>query len=301
MKLNLKQSRHMLAALLTAVAVQSSNAATPVTPVLTNAVNGWDCLMSGQHAEKGIVYLSFHGDGYGGDDTFNGVLVEAKTAIPKVTNVRLGTPSPRDPGQPDASAFTNIFGSFAFNGKWAFDAKGYVVGWSYSKVYFAGGSTNGVTNQLSFKAKVSGNKLITGTYSSGFDNGTIRGVPIKVLTNLSGSWTGEEKNLNLTTYEWFALSPTNIASENWPNVYAVDGYGPSYHLGGIVIASSQKQIGFGTTFDFDPTNSVARATTGTFINRPTSVGGITRGVDNFSTNVVTYNAYRVSGPVPPPE
>ena len=115
------------------------------------------------------------------------------------------------------------------------------------------------------------------------------------ITNLSGSWTGEEKNGSLRTYEWFGLTPSGIYP--YPNIYWQTGYGPGYDFSGYCMVSGQKKIAFGdyrTLISPTETNIVRRATVGSFIKKTTLVGGNTKGLSDLGTNVISYNAFLVT-------
>lgn len=292
MKFIIKRSALALAAMLMTSIV--ANAATPVSPALTNAA-GWDCLITGKHSEQGILFLTFKKD-----NTLVGEIVEAKVAISKSTADRSGSSSDRDPATP-VTTITNSWGHAALhNGLWWFDASGYTIG-VFTLLSISEASETNV-NQFSFKAKIASNKRITASYSSSVDgSGVIRGVPIKTtLPDLSGGWSATERNGSLTTYEWFEMIPANTI---WPNVYTVtNGYGPGYVFSGTCMVSSQKKIGFGTTrtvITATETNKLGRATIGSFINKSTSLGGKTKGVFNFGTNVVAYDAFwTIPAPAP---
>ena len=295
MKSILKRYRIVLATLLVVAAHSAVNAATPVSPVFTNGATGWDCLISGKGSQQGVLFLTFSGDGLSGSGTFTGALISSRVAYPKASTDRSGIPTGRNPSDPE-TIVTNNVGYVEIAGLWAYDANGYTVGSFAHLVQMEAASTNSITNSVSFRAKISPNKRLTASYSSSIEgNGTYRGVPIKTVTDLSGTWTGEEKNGSLTTYEWFSLSPTPTI---WPNIYTVAGYGPSYALNGYCMVSSQKKIAFGNFKDFDPTNSIVRGTVGPFVNKSTALGGKTKGQMNFGTNIVTYNSFRVSAPIP---
>ena len=298
MKLKLKRYWSGLAALLVVAAHATSHAATTNSPVLTTNA-GWDCLISGKGSEQGILFLTFTGDGFSGNGTFDGAMVLAKVASFKPATDRSGSSSPRDPSAPPAPAITNIYGFAAIDGRWNYDANGYTVGvFTYNLMDAT--STN--LNQVSFKAKISPNKRLTASFSSSLGgNGTIRGVPIKTVTNalgFPGSWSATEKSGSLTRYEWLSLSPiVSKAAPSWPNIYSVSGYGPGYDVSGICMVSSQKKIGFGTLQSYSPTNQFTRGTVGSLINKSTSLGGKMKGLSEEGTNVMSYDAFWVTSPV----
>lgn len=288
MKSILNRSRIVLGTLLVAAVQSVSNAqSVPPSPVLaTNA--GWDCLISAKGSQQGILFMTFNNDG-----TIEGAMVVAKVAKPKVDTGRSGIPSDRDPADPTPPAITNLYGFTHISGLWNFDAKGYTIG-VFTHNVVVGDSTN--VNQVSFKAKIAANKRLTASFSSTvMGNGTYRGVPIKTVTDLTGGWSAKEKDGSLISYEWFSLEN---APEIWPNIYEVDGYGPGYDVGGYCMVSSQKKIAFGTREFLTPSNAITRGTVGSFINKSSLLGGKTKGLSDSGTNVISYDAFRVSAPIP---
>ena len=290
MKLIFKRSRIVLAALL-AVGLQSAaDAATPVSPLLTNST-GWDCVMSGKDSEQGVMFLTFFGDGYGGGQ-FVGAMAHTRAKKPILDdNDRLPIGTDRNPTNSSAAVTTNLFGYVDIAGNWAYDYKGYVVGSFYHLIVSTG--TNTITNMLSFKAKVASNRTLTASYSTTLGgNGTFKGVPMKTVTNvagITGSWTGAEKAGTVSYYEWFSLTPT---AGLWQNRYTVSGYGPAYDLTGYCLVSSQKKIAFGNYRENGPTVS-GRATIGALSNKKTIFGGKMKGLSSLETNLISYEAFRV--------
>ena len=285
MKSILNRYRVALAALLVVAAHTVSNAATPVSPVFTNGVLGWDCLISGAGSERGIIFLTFNENG-----TFTGKKINCRVANPKDSADRGGIPSDRDPASPPTSV-TNLYGFTDIkDGSWRFDADGYTIGFFTSLVAT---EAELLTNQFSFRAKITPNKRFTASFSGGLGgNGTYRGVPMKSVTStksgadLAGNWSGEEINGGFTTFEFFSLA----ASASYPNLYDVDGgYGPGYSLIGHCMVSSQKRIAFANL-----KNSTLRAAVGSSVNKSTSLGGTMKGQTDGATNIITYKAFWLS-------
>lgn len=293
MKLKLKRSRVVLAALL-AVAVQTVTNAQPFPPnppspktVWPTNDTGWDCLLACPGSEQGIVFLTFNADG-----TFSGNRLNTRVKKPKTPATgRSGVPSDRDPADPTGRPFTNIFGFTTItntDGRWHFDEKGNTIGVFSSFV-------DGNLNQWSFKAKIVANKRFTASISSGIaGNGTLKGIPMKPVTStrsggdLSGYWSGEENNDTFITFEGLLLSPSGV----YPNLYDITGYGPGYVLTNAhCMVSSQKRIGFSGIKE-----TQLRTTFGSLANSAKALGSTGKGlVDSASTsNVISYKAYWVS-------
>jgi len=302
MKLKLKRSWIALAALVVAGLQSSANAATPVSPILTNAP-AWDCLLSGKDSEQGVVFLTFIGTGYDTNSLFEVSMVHTRAKKPILDdNDRSPIGDIRNPTNGSATVTSNLFGYVNTVGGWAFDYKGYVVG-SFNHLIIVDG-TNTVTNMFSFKGKVSSNKRLTASYSTTLGgNGTIKGVPMKTVTNvagITGSWTGAETDKTVSYYEWFSLVPDS-QHPLVPNLYSLNGYGPAYGLEGYCLVSSQKRIAFGnyrTNVVSDGTNSITyrsyRASVGPLSNKKTVFGGKMKGLSSNTTNVISYESFRVA-------
>lgn len=283
MKSKLNRYWGILASALVLTSVAVTEAAQPPSPVFTNGVIGWDCLMTGPNAERGIFYVTFADNG-----TFTGFLTATRIAAPKAPATdRSGVPSDRSPSDSVGLETQNIYGAGDISGLWSYDAKGYTLGVFTFVVA-------GTPNQVSFRAKISPNKRLTASYSSSLGGkGTFRGVPVKPVTDLAGLWTAEEKNSGISYYEFFSLTPKPVI---WPNIYDLSGDGPGYGVTGVSVVSSQKKIAFAS---LQGTNATLRATLGSFINKSTSLGGKTKGLSSSGTNnIVTYDAFRVSAPAP---
>jgi hypothetical protein len=281
----------------------------PPSPVLTNGAAGWDCVISGQKGEQGILFITFTTipDVYG---NYTFTLSQIHT---KVSNGSSSGSNGRNAGggvgrggsstgTPNSESATNIFGFWSVPrtgipaGSWGYDAKGNTLGFFIEIVDLGGEGTNAtfITNAVSFTAKVTPNKRFTAKYSSSMGgNGTYTGVPMKGVTGLDGHWTGTEKIGSLSTYEFFNLTPMST-SEGYTNIYDIIGSGPGYALSGVCMASSQKKIAFTDFKTTGPTNPPSmRATTGSLVNSKTSLGGNTKGLIDSGTNA-NYNAFWVS-------
>ena len=278
----------------------------PHSPVLTNAA-GWDCVISGQRGEQGVLFLTFTTD----TDLFGNYMFSLREVHTQIVNPSSGSGGRNAgggvgrgdvAGNPSPTSTTNIFGYWSIpragapSGSWGYDSKGNTLGFFTEIVNLGGEGTNVtyVTNAVSFTAKVTPNKRFTAVYSSSLGgNGTYTGVPMKGVTDLSGRWTGTEKIGSLSTYEFFNLTPMSTA-EGHTNVYDIIGAGPGYSMSGVCMVSSQKKIAFANYKFSNPTNPpTQRATTGPLVNSKTSLGGNTRGLIDLGTNV-NYNAFWVS-------
>ncbi|MFO1487137.1 MAG: hypothetical protein U1F65_01545 [Verrucomicrobiota bacterium] len=309
----------VLGALLTVTGLQAAPAL-PKSPVFTNGVAAWDCLITGDKGERGIIFLTFSTNiNSFGHYSFNVQQIHTKvaTSTSKVKVTTTNAPADRGsttPGRGDpetttntnetttstnavttTKTTTNIFGFWSTEGSWGFDYKGNVLGIFYEVVAIGGSGTNLtlVTNQVSFIGKATPNKRFTALfYSSVGGLGKYSGVPLKVVTNrvngaadLSGPWTGNEIAGSLNTVELFNLIPGGF-----PNFYLVDGEGPSYASVGFCMASSQKKIAFSN--NQIPEVQGLRATYGDLINTASVLGSKGKGLVGTGSNLV-YNAYFV--------
>ena len=255
----------LLAALLLGTGAASSQAALafPPSPVFSNAVPAWDCLITGERGERGIGLLTFSyaPDGYG-NYTFDLRQIHTKvpTSTPKVKVTVTNTPADSGRGSTgnrgdvtpvidpvivgnladaaNTKPVTNIFGYIRPQGSWGFDYKGRILGFYVELLLVKPGEgTNPptyITNQVSFIGKVTPNKRFTAIYSSTVGgNGKYSGVPLKTVTNqingadFSGPWTAEEISGPVDTVELFTLFPD---SGGFPNAYDIVGEGPAYSL-----------------------------------------------------------------------
>jgi len=292
----------------------------PVGPV-------WDCLLGGPR--QGLAYLVFATNAT--PDSSNSFLLagleilvpnQSQQGQPAIgrndgsTETRTGTtPAPvNTPG-------SQIFGTEPVFGNWGYDSSGRLVGnfvesvpaqqctTNVSIVTTTNGSgttitTNitvdcvipGVTNVLSFTGKVVQNTRLNLVCSTPFGNHvTYRGVPAKLLPDLSGSWQGVKKQKQQTTTEFFTMTPSILSALFLPYtnlVYDVTGSSaPGFPYAGIAIVSGQKKMAF--TLSTDPTNDVIRATVGPLnFNK---VKANTRGWEQAPgtlTSNVTFNVFR---------
>jgi hypothetical protein len=298
----------------------------PPSPIFTNGVAAWDCLVTGPMGQRGIMLLTFTStpDGYG-NYQFN--MREIHTAVPAsipqvpvtTTNSAVGrggsgigrgntgsggstvsTPAPTGAG-------TNVFGFLQTTGSWGYDYKGNILGFYIELIVTGVTSTNVtyMTNQVSFIGKATPNKRFTALYYSSIGgNGKYAGVPQKAVTNqvngsdFSGPWTGNEISGPLNTVELFTLYPSDI-----PNAYDITGDGPGYTLDWLpygvgpltskCLVSCQNKIAFSD--NKYTTNIVGnlRATFGNLKNSTQVAGGITKGLLQPSGSNVVYNAYFV--------
>lgn len=265
----------------------------PASPVLTNAA--WDCVLSGQAGEKGILFLDFTTNT--SPYQFTVREITTRVAFNPQANPRggAGAGSRGDAGATNSFTFTNVFGYYSTSGLWTYDVHGNTVGFFIEILESASSSaTNYLTNTFNFTAKITPNKQLSGIYSSSlYGQGTLQGVPLKTLTNLSGSWVGKETINGVYNYEFFTLS-----NAGFPNTYYITGDGPGYSIGddySICMVSSQNKIALSVDKWYSMTNPpVTRATFGGFSRKP--LGGNTYGIigpSEASTNA-TYNAFWVS-------
>ena len=320
------QSALLGAALLGAGAARTQAALPfPPSPIFTNGVPAWDCLVTGIKGERGIMFLTFttNADGYG-NHTFGLQMIHTTVpSIPKVAVIITNTPDlgrggstagrggdtgtpPTNTNLADAAATTagtNLFGYLATTGSWGFDYKGNILGFYVELVLDKPGEgTNPptfFTNMVSFVGKVTPNKRFTALYSSSIGgNGKCAGVPLKTVTNhvngsdFSGPWTGDEIVGSRDMVELFSMT-----NAGFPNSYDIIGDGPSYTLDSGTnksrcLVSCQKKIAF-TDFKFiTPTNMpYLRATFGPLQNTTKVAGSNTKGLLTGSN--VVYNAYFV--------
>lgn len=317
MNMNLKTTRGIrafLAAMAVASATLLAHAAPPPpkSPVLTNGFPAWDCIISGQRGERGILFITFttNDDGYG-NYSFIVRQVHTKVIRPAAATTTVGTArggvssgrgDTTSSGAPptDPSSWTNIFGYWTTTGSWSYDAKGRILGIFTELVIDGVTDTNVtyITNRVSFTAQVVPNKRFNAIYSSSIGgNGTYRGVPMKEVTDLTGHWTGTEQNGKVTTYELFSMSPAPTP-EGITNMYDFSGIGPGYELmNGVCLVSRQKKLAFASYKyfpTFSPTNAaLQRATFGPLIDNRSSLGSNMRGLLDGGSNTV-YKAFWAS-------
>ena len=95
------------------------------------------------------------------------------------------------------------------------------------------------TNAVSFLAKVTAGKRITGVLSTPDGKSSFNGLPPIPLTDVSGNWFGFKTELGLPYNEFFSMSGFGVNN----NFYDIDGNGPGYSYTGSAIISRQKKIG----------------------------------------------------------
>lgn len=256
----------------------------------------WDCVVHGQHAERGVAFLNFstNTDQYG-NYTFEVAQIHTPIRFPK------GTDGGRNLGggigrsyDTNSVATTNLYGYFDTTGSWSYDTKGRVVGYYTELVLTDSSGTNYITNQVSFVAKVTPNKRLTAlAYNSLGRRNVYRGVPQQPVTgllsasDLSGQWQATETIGESSTIELFNMS----GGGPFPNSYTITGGGPGYDLTGRCLVSSQKKIAFALYEHPDPTNTVLRAAFGTLKNSKKALGSKARGTRDPGTYVVRFDAW----------
>src|SRR5882724_7710197 len=189
----------LLLALLLGAGASVGNAALPFppSPIFTNGVPAWDCLVTGERGERGIALLTFSyaPDGYG-NYTFDMRMIHTKVpaSMPRVKVTVTNTPSTDDnrgtignrgdtPPPVIGSAtltnlvnaanqkvVTNIFGYIEPRGSWGFDYKGRILGFYVEllldKPPQGTNPPTYITNAVSFIGKVTPNKRFSALYSS---------------------------------------------------------------------------------------------------------------------------------------
>ena len=185
------------------------------------------------------------------------------------------------------SGGTNLIGFSPVTGPWWFDEKGRVIGYfsvvggfhtCVTNVTVTPGTSNditgvvtlsqtnvvidcgGITNAISFVAKVVGGKRLTLVSSTPSGKVSYKGVPYKnILPGIGGSWYATKKENNQQFLERFNLTSFAIANPFWgiaditnfPNIYfSADGAGPALIFNAFCMLSSQKKIAF--TFETFP-------------------------------------------------
>jgi hypothetical protein len=153
----------------------------------------------------------------------------------------------------------------------------------------------GVNNNVSFVGKVIPGKRLTMVGNSLFGRFTIIGVPLVPITTalpVDGFfWTGTKVEGGAQYQERFTLTADPII----PNLYEVNGQGPSYTYNGtnsFCMISSKKRIAFVieeiAAGDTDP--SVGRATFGTLISNSKAIGTKGLGDSSDATDLIQFNA-----------
>src|SRR5262249_50057462 len=163
-------------------------------------------------------------------------------------------------------------------GTWTFDNRGHIIG-NFIQLLVSEQDGSLVTNAISFTGKVSGDgQHLTLVASTSFGKVVYQGTPFVTVggtkPSIDGPWTGFKFEGKQSFLEFFQLdvSPGN-------NVYPIiNGFGPGYVFGGdaeeVCMVSSHNRIGF-SVLETSGTNSVLRASIGTFKNNKTTLGGKT--------------------------
>lgn len=163
------------------------------------------------------------------------------------------------------------------------------------------------TNAVSFLAKVTAGKRMTGVLSTPDGRSSFNGLPPIPLTGVSGSWFGMKTELGLSNNEFFDMVGGGVNN----NLYEIDGNGPGYSYTGVAIVSRQKKIGvvlmhdvtsdLNHPADSDPLpdtdvppdiDPIVRAEVGTINLKRASFNA--RGLENTSGGRNTYRAARTS-------
>jgi|GEM_PF-2073121 len=246
-------------------------------------LGSWDCVMSGG-GQAGLAVITFgtNQDSYGNFSlTGYELLASLPITASSATNPRGAGGVGRTNGNSNsstnaASGSTNIFGFVpSVQGPWNYDSAGRVIGYFFFPVAIPAGSTNFVTNAISFVGTVVPKKRLTIIASTSFGKVVYSGVPFVTLTNnLSGSWNGLKVVQNQPFQEFFALTPSGT-----PNLYWVNGGGPGYiYNNGYCLLSAQKQLGFTMLEMTSATNGLLRASVGPFISNKAITTARTKGV-----------------------
>lgn len=284
--------------------------------------NDWDFLVRGG-GQDGILFLHFTKDLDPNNNlpTFEGVFVYAGNLHTPPTSARsTGVGPGRTTGSP--ISLTNLFGggfiqgvsgtvadnggtndwfpdSTGLRGDWFYNTKGQIVGSYYSVIVIAAGTTNGITNNVSFVGNVVPSKHLTLSASSSFGNFTANGIPLVATTVPVDKffWTAQ-RNLRggLVLDETFSVSPSLI-----PNMFLLNGAGPSYTYdpASFCLISSQKRIGFAIAqVPTGVTNPipVTSGTYGTFTGSTKAISARTSGFIATETNRITFDAAAVMVP-----
>lgn len=117
-------------------------------------------------------------------------------------------------------------------------------------------NSSGMTNGISFSAKVVPGKRLNLVSSTPNGKVTYKGVPQDskpVPSPILGKWAGDKKQNGQDFLEFFTLLPTGIRSI----YYTTNGEGPGFKFGGVSMVSVQNKMGFAlSTFPAIGTNDV---------------------------------------------
>jgi hypothetical protein len=232
----------------------------------------WDCVLSGG-GQKGIAFITFSDD-----QSFSGyqILAFSPPGTPSVDGRNLGGGVGRNVELNGNTGGTNLFGFDQFEGPWTYDANGRVIG-NFGQV--SGGQNDpsaGVTNTVSFVAKVVPGKRLTLVASTSNGKVTYKGVPYTgTMPSLNGSWYGTKQTKEQSYLEFYTFASVADSNpfqdshpdlSNYPGIYYTsDGLGGSYDVVGFSMLSSQKKIAFTfQSYTGDATNGVLNASFGSF-------------------------------------
>jgi hypothetical protein len=271
-----------VAGILVAGSVGAQSPASPVGPV-------WDCVLGGK-GQRGIAFITFQAD-----YTFSGYQVLAGESIPA------DDVDGRNPGgdvgrgydftNNDSKTNVYVYGFDQFTGRWAYDAKGRVIGSFMQVTDGEEENVDTITNSVSFTAKVVPGKRLSLVSSTSQGDLTYRGVPYKAtFPSLNGDWYGNKTVKKQTLVEFYSLTSvvddnpwadTNPDLSSYPGIYyTLDGEGASYEFAGFCLLSSQKKVAYAfESYPVGGTNGVLSATFGNFSNGKGGMKASTKGLD----------------------
>jgi hypothetical protein len=231
----------------------------------------WDCVLSGG-GQKGIAFITF-----ADDQSFSGyqILAFSPPGTRSIDGRNLGGGIGRHVELNGNTGGTNLFGFDQFEGPWAYDANGRVIG-NFGQVIGGEDPAAGTTNTVSFVAKVVPGKRLTLVASTSNGKVTYHGVPYSgTMPSLNGSWYGIKQSKGQSYAEFYTF--TSVADfnpfgdshpdlSNYPGIYYTsDGQGGGYDVVGFSMLSSQKKIAFTfQNYTGDVTNGVLNASFGSF-------------------------------------
>jgi hypothetical protein len=256
-------------------------------------VGTWDVVISG--SRQGLAVMQFSADGTfsiyeiivpkrpsfssSSDDTRNDTGDDSRSG-----SVSSGSSTP------SVITITNLFGEESIlNGRWSF-FNGKIIG-SYGEslaevctpetftvvttsnfdtsTYYITNTitiTNcvGITNGVDFTGTAVSNKSLTLTGHAFSRPVVFSGLPVILLTNISGNYNGTRVSGGLSSYEFLSLS---LSAMDFGNnmIYDVHGSSGGYSytvFGGHALVSRRGKIAF--AIPFDPDGNILRATVGGF-------------------------------------
>lgn len=268
----------LLLAGLFACSTLSNNAATVTGDPSGGGFKTWDFISSGS-GEQSVCFITFSND-----QSFAGYEVLApKPPSASTLGRNSGGSIGRGGGGLTNGASTNVavFGFGPITGTWSTNLYGKIIG-SFTRDL--GDSIQGV----SFVGKVT-----TGTKGDRFNfvatttdgASTYRGIPVvdkaslKTAPGIAGQWTGYKIVSGIPSLENLTLTDSGF-----PGLYDFSGTGAGYSLMGECIISSQGRIGFAALETPDlSTNSLLRATVGTYKDSTLNVQAKTTGIEDPAT------------------